>query len=128
MNVRYRLARRGAIYLIYNFEFESEIKPKYCLLMEDLTPITDTLIIVLTTSNMEDEYQDTTIKAEIKDRGVTLIDLYNKKEIPTEILLNEKKSKHLCNLTDEKLAEVNEKLKKLKISNDIWIRMQPNTE
>jgi hypothetical protein len=128
MNVRYRLARRGAIYLIYNFEFESEITPKYCLLMEDLTPITDTLIIVLTTSNMEYEYEDTTIIAEIKNKGTTLINLYNKFEIPIEILLNEQKSKHLCNLTEEKMAEVNEKLKKLKISNDIWLRMQPNTE
>lgn len=129
MNTRYRLAKRGAIYCIHNFKFENQTKPKYCLLLEDIYNFAESLIVVLTTSNMEDEYEKTTIKAHVKGiNGATLIDLYNIHDLPVDILLDESLSKYIGMLPKEKMDEVDNKLKYLKINHDLWIRMQPNKE
>ncbi|MCK4822542.1 hypothetical protein KA005_42655, partial [bacterium] len=58
----------------------------------------------------------------------TLIDLYNLHEIPAEIFLDDTKSEYICMLPEYLLNEVNNCLKYLRITNDKWIRMQPNKD
>ena len=129
MNVRYRLARRGAIYKIFDFEFPDLTKPKFCLLLEDINNFSNSLIIAFTTHENKFEYKETVIRATVKGiPGATFIDLYNYKEIPVEILLNENKSAHINNLSEDKMVEIDKALKRLHINHDIWIRMQPNEE
>ena len=129
MNVRYRLAKRGAIYHVYNVKFPEITKHKYCLLMEDIYNNAKTLIVVLTTKNMDYEYKNTAIRANVKGMGgSTLIELDNYHEFPVDVFLNESKSEYIGLLSNNKIQEVNEKLKCLKIKHEIWIRMQPNVE
>jgi len=131
MNIRFRLAKRGAIFLIKKFLFPNEIKPKYCLLMEDITPDQEPILVILATSNVEKRYNiPASVKIKLKQLPETsLIELYNYHEIDAEVFLDEKRSEYICMLPYEYMDEVNRELKNFHPkSQDIWIRMQPNEE
>lgn len=108
------LAKRGAVFNIFNVNFPGKIKPKYCVVMEDYVDGATDILVIFTTHRTEFDYQKSSVK--IDDgmingiSGDTLIQCKNWRAISPDILFNRKKSKYLCQLPTEIMKQVNEAL------------------
>lgn len=104
------LARRGAVFYLPSVEFEAKTKGKYCVLMEEYTDGAETLIVVFTTHRTDFAYRRTSVLVEDSAfdgiDGDTVIQCENWREIPADLIVHDRRSKWVGNLSPEITAMV----------------------
>ena len=121
-------AKRGAVYHLPKVKFGDKTKAKYCILMEDYTDGAQSLIVLFTTHRTEYAYQPTSVLVEDKAfdgiDGDTLIQCENWRELPSDIILYDKRVRFVDDLPAEVMARIDDALSHVRnIDEEILIRM-----
>lgn len=126
--MRLTQAIRGTVCHINQYRFSPNTNPKdkYCVLLESYSTGAQSLIVVFTTSNLDNESYRWRIRANIPNiPGESTIDLMNFRDILISII-SSRSTSFVCTLPSPILQQIDDSLPNIyEIDPPIFVRMLP---